>query len=370
MYKELFQTHFYHNTLFAWLLAALTVLGIGVVLRLVKILIIRRLRVTASQTETMLDDIVLDMARRTHLLFHVAMGIAAATFQLDLPAHAEARLRTGVILVSILQAGLWGSGLVQFLIVGLVDRRAEPGDVTYRTGKNMLRFAGLLLVWSAVVLLSMENIGINVSTLVAGLGVTGVAVAFATQNILSDLIASVSILLDKPFLVGDFIICDAFMGTVEKIGVRTTRLRSLSGEGLIMANSDLSKSRIRNYKSLKERRIVFTFSIRYETPLATLQGLSGMIEKVVRSVQQTRFDRAHMLTFGESGLQYEVVYYVLMPDYTLYCDIQQNINLKLMQLFVENNIEFSYRTQINYTYNYDGKESMPSMARYSGGVAA
>ncbi len=350
MMKELWVHQFYHNTLADWLVAALTTVGVALVLRLIKVLVVKRLRRTAPTTDTIIDDFVLDISERTSGFFQLAMGVLAATSQLDLPDRADARIHTAVILISILQGGLWGNGVLQFLIVGFIDRRAEPGDVSYRTGKSMLRFAGMALVWSAVTLLFMENVGINISTLVTGLGVTGVAVAFATQNILSDLIASVSLILDKPFMVGDFIIADAYIGTIEKIGIRSTRMRSLSGEGINIPNSDLSKSRVRNYKSLQERRILFNFSVKYETPQADIEAIPGMVKEIIQSIAQTRFDRAHLMVLGESALQYEVVYFVLVPDYNIYCGIAQQINLALLKRFGERGIGFAYRTQVSYTY--------------------
>jgi small-conductance mechanosensitive channel len=197
----------------------------------------------------------------------------------------------------------------------------------------------------------MENLGINVSTLVAGLGVTGVAVALATQSLVSDLFASVSIILDKPFLVGDFIVLDSgYQGTVERIGIRTTRLRSLSGEELVFANSDLGKTRVRNFRSLRERRIVFGFSLRYETPMAQLERITDWLREAIEDAGEdagnTRFDRADMLTFGESGLGFEVVYYVLDGSYNVYTAVQQDINFRIMRLFASHDIQFAYRTTL------------------------
>jgi small-conductance mechanosensitive channel len=190
--------------------------------------------------------------------------------------------------------------------------------------------------------------GIDITALVAGLGVGGIAVALAAQNILGDLFASWSIVLDKPFLVGDFIIIDGYSGTVEHIGLKTTRLRSLTGEQLIFSNSDLLKCRIRNYKRMQERRIVFSFGVLYETPLEKLKEIPGIVKDIITSIENTRFDRAHFASYGNYSLNFEVVYYVLSSDYTVYMDIQQKINLALFEEFQKKDIVFAYPTQTIY----------------------
>jgi small-conductance mechanosensitive channel len=175
--------------------------------------------------------------------------------------------------------------------------------------------------------------------------VGSIAVALAIQNILADLFASLSIALDQPFVIGDFIIVDDYLGTVENIGLKTTRVRSLSGEQLVFANNDLLNSRIRNYKRMGERRVLFTFGVIYQTPIEQLEQISAWVKEIIQTHEQARFDRAHFKSFGDSALVFEVVYYVQSPDYNLYMDIQQAINLALMKRFEKNGIEFAYPTQ-------------------------
>jgi small-conductance mechanosensitive channel len=185
----------------------------------------------------------------------------------------------------------------------------------------------------------------------ASLGVAGIAVALALQNVLSDLFASMSIALDKPFVIGDFIIIGDFMGTVEKIGVKTTRLRSLSGEYLIFANSDMLSSRIRNYTRMHERRIVFSLGVTYNTPYEKLHLIPTMIQKIIEAQEETRFDRAHFASYGDFSLNFEIVYYVLSADYNRYMDIQQAINLAIFKAFEDTGIEFAFPTQTLYMAN-------------------
>jgi small-conductance mechanosensitive channel len=185
----------------------------------------------------------------------------------------------------------------------------------------------------------------------ASLGVAGIAVALALQNVLSDLFASMSIALDKPFVIGDFIIIGDFMGTVEKIGVKTTRLRSLTGEYLIFANSDMLSSRIRNYTRMHERRIVFSLGVTYNTPYEKLHLIPTMIQKIIEAQEETRFDRAHFASYGDFSLNFEIVYYVLSADYNRYMDIQQAINLAIFKAFEDTGIEFAVPTQTLYLAN-------------------
>jgi small-conductance mechanosensitive channel len=201
------------------------------------------------------------------------------------------------------------------------------------------------LLWLAILLLALDNLGFNVTALIAGLGVGGVAVALAVQNILGDLFASLSILIDKPFVVGDFIVIDDYMGSVEHVGLKTTRVRSLSGEQLVFSNSDLLKSRLRNYGRMFERRVVFTLGVTYQTPREQLKQIPAILKAAVEAQERTRFDRSHFAKYGDFSLNFETVYYVLGPDYTLYMNIQQAINLYVHEQFEQAGIDFAYPTQ-------------------------
>ncbi|MDP7260201.1 MAG: mechanosensitive ion channel family protein, partial [Anaerolineales bacterium] len=199
--------------------------------------------------------------------------------------------------------------------------------------------------WSIILLLALDNLGIEISGLLTGLGIGGIAVALAVQNILSDLLAYVSIMLDRPFTVGDFIVVDDRMGTVERIGLKTTRMRSLSGELLIFANHDLLGSRLSNFQDREDRRVVFTIGVTYDTPAAKLASIPEIMREVVSAQQQVRFDRSHFHSFGDFSLQFETVYYVNSADYGVYMDVQQNINLELVRRFERADIEFAFPTQ-------------------------
>jgi small-conductance mechanosensitive channel len=197
-------------------------------------------------------------------------------------------------------------------------------------------------------LIALDNLGVNVSALIAGLGVGGIAVALAMQNILGDLFASFSIVLDKPFVIGDFIIVDNFLGTIEHIGLKTTRVRSLSGEQLIFSNTDLLKTRIRNYKRMYERRIVFSIGVVYQTSHEKLTKIPKIIKNIINKQEQTRFDRAHFKEYGPYSLNFEIVYWIEIPDYNIYMEIQQAINLEIFKQFEKEDIEFVYPSQSIY----------------------
>jgi small-conductance mechanosensitive channel len=201
------------------------------------------------------------------------------------------------------------------------------------------------VLWALLTLVALGNLGVDITALVAGLGVGGVAVALATQNILGDVFASVSILLDKPFVPGDFVIIDDYMGTVENIGIKTTRIRSLGGEQIVFSNADLLRSRLRNYKRMAERRVVFRLGVVYQTTPETLKHVPDILREIVEAQDGTRFDRSHFVSYGDFALVFETVYYVVSPDYNRYMDINQAINLEIARRFADTGIEFAYPTQ-------------------------
>jgi len=203
-------------------------------------------------------------------------------------------------------------------------------------------------VWSLAVIFLLDNLGFKISTVIAGLGIGGVAIALAAQAVLGDLFSYFSIIFDRPFEIGDFIIVGDLLGTIEHIGIKTTRVRSLGGEQLIFPNSDLTNSRVRNYKRMQKRRVVFKLGVTYDTPLAKLKEIPKIIEGSIKGVADTIFDRAHFSSYGDFSLTFEVVYYVLSSDYNKYMDIQQEINFKIKEEFEKKAIEFAFPTQTLY----------------------
>jgi small-conductance mechanosensitive channel len=195
------------------------------------------------------------------------------------------------------------------------------------------------------VLLILQNLGVQITAILAGVSISGIAIALAVQNVLGDLLGSLSIILDKPFVIGDFIVVGEFSGTVEHVGLKSTHIRSVSGEQLVFSNSDLLSSRIRNYKRMQERRAVFTVGVTYDTPAETLEAIPDMIKSIVEGQEQTRFDRCHFKSFGASSLDIETVFHMTVPDYDAFMDAQQAINIELFRLFEREGIEFAFPTQ-------------------------
>lgn len=327
----------------AWFVAAATVVGLVALTRLVQLALVNRLSALAERTTTSGDDLAVDLIRRIRLPFLVALYADLAIVSVMLPRDVRGFIHTAFIVACVYQAGVWGNGVIEYLIA---RRRTDP-EYNGSTATTMaaLGFAGKLILWSALVLLGLQNAGINVTALVTGLGIGGIAIALAVQNILGDLFASIAIVLDRPFVIGDFIIVGDLKGTVEHIGLKTTRLRSLFGEQLVISNEALLKQSIRNYRRMQERRITFSFGVTYQTPRARVATIAATVREVIEQQANVRFDRAHFLAFGDCALEFEAVYYVLSPEYNKYMDIQQAINLALMERFEQDQVDFAYPTR-------------------------
>ena len=194
----------------------------------------------------------------------------------------------------------------------------------------------------------IQNLGYNVSGLLAGVGIGGIAIAFALQNVLADVFASITIYFDKPFKVGDYIVIGADSGTVKNIGIKSTRIQTLQGQELVVSNKELTEARIHNYKKMKTRRVVFEFGVEYDTPTKKMKKIPGMLDKIFKKVDGADMERVHFKSFGDSALLYEVVYYISTKEYKIYMDIQEEMNLELKQAFEKEKISMAYPTQTLY----------------------
>lgn len=332
------------NSLLQWLIAAAVFFVTVLLLRIIQHLFGRRLAVLAARTATQWDDVFVTLIARTKLLFLIAVSIYIASFFLKLSSHIQSVVSNLFVIALLIQSGIWGVTFISSVLEfyrqsALENNRAEVTTI------NLIGLVVRIVLWSIVALLVLDNLGVNITALVAGLGIGGVAVALALQNILGDLFASLSITFDKPFIIGDFLVIGEHMGSVENVGLKTTRVRSLSGEQLVFSNSDLLNSRIRNYGRMFERRVVFSIGVTYETPREKLKRISGIIREAVEAEDKTRFDRAHFMKYGDYALMYETVFYVSSPDYNTYMDIQQSIYFAIHERFEQEGIEFAYPTQ-------------------------
>jgi len=342
--QELLNKEWHNSTVEDWLIA----LGITVIVWFALLL---ACRVTAKsvahltrRTALAWDDVLAALIPRTHSLFLLALATLAGTRWLELSASEHGTLRTLVVGIGLVQVGLWGACLISFFVKVQHEKRLkeDPASVTTISALGLL---GRILVWVFVALLILANAGVEIGPLIAGLGVGGIAIALAVQTVLKDLLASLSIMLDKPFVIGDFLIVGDMMGSVEYIGLKTTRFRSLSGEQLVFSNNDLLESRIRNFGRMKERRAVFKLGVTYQTPREKLARIPGLIRQAIEAQPKTRFDRSHFNEYGNFSLNFETVYYVAVPDYSTYMDVQQAINLEIHEAFEREGIEFAYPTQ-------------------------
>ena len=341
----MFRSLIANNTIEDATYAILAAIALMLVLHLLPKLALRRLGRTAKTTDTVIDDFVVDILSARRTLLAVGAGLYLGAHFLTLPANLERFVDRAFIVIIILQIGLWiNRGLIFWLRHHFSQGEKEDEGARAMT-LSLLSFVGRLILWTLVLLLMIDNMGINVTALVTSLGIGGIAVALALQNILGDLFAALSIGIDKPFVIGDFIVVDEVMGSVEHVGLKTTRIRSLGGEQIIFSNTDLLASRIRNYKRMQERRAVFSIGVTYDTSAEKLEQIGSLIREAIEAQADVRLDRVHFKNFGAFSLDFEAAYYVLKPDYSFLMDVQQAINLQLVRSFSQHEIEFAFPTQ-------------------------
>ncbi|HAR43877.1 MAG TPA: mechanosensitive ion channel protein MscS [Bdellovibrionales bacterium] len=335
---------YFDNSLETWSVALAGFILIFSALLIVRKFSLKRFTLFSKSTVTLADDLIYKLVSVTKTYFLAASAIYVMSFTLALSPATRVVLSKSFLLICLMQASSWGSLAIAFWIENYLKKRSLS-DTATATSIGLISFSTKFALYSILVLLAVHNLGFNVTTLIAGLGVGGIAVALAVQNILGDLFASLTIVLDKPFVVGDFIVVGDFMGTLEHIGLKTTRIRSLSGEQLIFSNSDLLQSRVRNFKRMSERRVSFSLGVIYQTSSEQLSRIPTLIKEIVSAVPNTRFERCHFLKFGTSSLDVETVYWVLNPDYGVYADIAQQVNLEIFRRFGAEGIQFAYPTQ-------------------------
>ena len=335
------------NTLQNWLIAVSVLVVTFSVLKAIQRVAISKLSKLSAATDNQIDDLIVNMLKQTKFLILLVASAYVASYAITIKPSIAAVWQKAVILILIVQGGLWAGAGVTFWL-GRATQKGMDRDAASATTITFLGFMARVVLWVIVLLLILDNLGVNITGLVAGLGIGGIAVALAVQNILGDLLASLSIVLDKPFVIGDFVVVDTLSGTIEHIGLKTTRIRSLSGEQLIFSNNDLLKSRIRNYKRMEERRAVFSFGVIYQTPYEKLKRIKEIVTDIIEKEPTARLDRVHFKEYGNSSLNFEVVYFVTTPDMNMYMNVQEAINLDIFRRFQEESIEFAYPTQTLY----------------------
>ncbi|MDD5661510.1 MAG: mechanosensitive ion channel family protein [Candidatus Omnitrophica bacterium] len=343
MDMEILEQVYLGNRILDYIIAFLTLTFGLLFVKIIIRFIIRRLKKLAERTDTKFDDFIIKILEKIGLPALYISCFYVSSKILKMPPEAGTLINVlELVVITFFSARivvmLAGWGINTYL----AKKQQDPTVV--RSLDGML-WAVKFLIWALAVIILLDNLGYKVSTLIAGLGIGGIAVAIAAQALLKDFFSYFSIVFDHPFKIGDFIIIGDFMGTVEYIGIKTTRIRSLGGEQVIFSNTDLTDSRVRNYKLMEKRRVLFRIGLTYQTTLNKLKETPKIIEQVIKNVKDTAFDRAHFFSYGDFSLIFEVVYFVLSPDYNKYMDIQQEINFAIKEEFEKRGIEFAYLTQ-------------------------
>ncbi len=340
---------FLGNSVQAWLTAAATAAITFLVFIIARRLLVSRLGAIAARTTNRVDDTIIAMVAATRTWVCLALAVLIAISGLHLPSRMAGDVGPVSRLILLWQVAVWGGAVISTWMKFHLERRTAEND---RTSVAMISAMGVgakVILWILVLITALKSVfNIEVTALITGLGVSGIAIALAVQNILGDLIAALSIVFDKPFDVGDTIGVDQIIGTVERIGLKTTRIRSLSGEQIIIGNGDLLKSRLRNLRRMYQRRVVFAVDVLYSTPPDVLQTLPDIVKSVVAEQNPVKVDRSHVSSLGESAIRIETVYYVLDPDYAKYMDVQQAVILGVMRRFAAVNVEFAFPTRTLY----------------------
>ncbi len=355
-YQEILE-NIKQNPAAMWGIALLSAVLFSSILKLIINFASSRFRKIAQQNTYKWDDIGLDLVDglKMRIIFIWAFYILSKS--LPAPVFVHRLLLIATVLGSVYQTIIWGFYVIRNWRTDFLEKRVEANPSS--AAAIGLMYTSIQTVFIiVVVLIALSNLGIDITALITGLGVGGIAVALAAQNVLGDLLASLSIVLDKPFVVGDFIVTGTEVGTVEHIGIKTTRIRSLSGEQLIVSNKDLLESRLRNYKRMQQRRVVQKFGVVYSTSAETLEQIPIWVKEIVQKYDKLTFDRCHFCGYGDSSLDFELVFIVLDPEYNIFMDLQQNVLLDIFRTFQKNKVDFAFPSRTLYV------ESLPAGKPY------
>ncbi len=335
----------FNNTGKAYLTAAILAIAGIILLKLFKRLVVLRLKAVASRTKTEVDDVLVNILHDMHWPLYFVISAYIATKTLVLPTAVSKVFHYALIIGVIYYGTRALLDIIDFITNKLIQKREKNGG-THEASviKTLVRILKWV-IWIIALLTVVSNLGFNVTTLVAGLGIGGLAIAFAFQKILEDIFSSISIYFDKPFEIGDFIIVGEHMGVVKKVGIKSTRIQALQGEEIIISNRELTSIRIQNFKKMQKRRVVFKFGVVYGTSNAKLEKALGIVKDVVKKAKLAELDRVHFNEFGNFSLNFEAVYYLKSSEYNDYMDTQQEINMGIKEGFEREKIEFAFPTQ-------------------------
>jgi len=337
------EKEYFGNTVEHYLIALAIIIGSMIFIRLFRKRMLNQIKKWTRNTETKLDDYLISGIEKFGLPILNFVAIYVGLSYLVLPEKVTRIIGNAFTVIFIFYLVRMISSMIRLTLEAFIGRQEGGLEKLKQINGIMLLINGV--IWMLGLLLLFDNLGYNVTTIIAGLGIGGIAIALAAQNILGDLFNYFVIFFDRPFEIGDFITVDDKKGTVEYIGIKTTRLKSITGEQLVFSNSDLTNSRIHNFKRMEQRRVVFSLGVIYQTPPQLLEKIPTLIKGIVDAQPGVTFDRAHFQKFGPSSLDYEVVYFVGTADYNQYMDLQQKINIDIFKVFAEEGIDFAYPTQ-------------------------
>ncbi len=341
--QEFLNRSYFGNTILHYLTFLIVFLFGILIIYILKKIVLNRIKLWTEKTNTTLELPLVKGIQKLVIpfLYYIAFYSAFKTLRLDRDfIHAFDVIST--IILTFLIIKLIIASLQYFFSTYL--NRQEGGAEKFKQLKGISSLISVL-VWVIGSVFLLDNLGFKVSAVVTGLGIGGIAIALASQAVLKDLFSYLVIFFDRPFEIGDSITVGDKTGTVERIGIKTTRLRGLGGEQLIFSNTDLTDSRIHNYKRMEKRRVVLSLGVTYQTSLEELKEIPAIVKRIIKAQPEVTFDRGHFTTLGDSSLNFEVVYYVNSSDYTKFMDAQQAINLKIFDEFNTRKIEFAYPTQ-------------------------
>ncbi|HVO74158.1 MAG TPA: mechanosensitive ion channel family protein [Ignavibacteriaceae bacterium] len=344
--QEFLNRVYFGNTVLMYL-TALAIFAAGIIIiKIFQKIVLYRLKKWSERTETKIDDFLIRGLESSvlPLVYYGILYFAVTTLEIS-PKVLNVLHILSSILITFFTIKLISSTF-RFSFNNYIIRQ-DKGEEKQKEIKGITSIA-TFLIWGFGIVFLLSNLGYNVSAVITGLGIGGIAIALAAQAVLGDLFSYFVIFFDRPFEIGDFIIVDDKMGAVEYIGIKTTRLRSLGGEQLIFSNANLTASRIHNYKKMERRRVVFQLAVVYQTKAEVLKEIPLIVKRIIEIQKDIAFDRAHFASFSQSSLIFEFVYYVLSADYNKYMDIQQSINLMIYEEFEKRKINFAYPTQTLY----------------------
>ena len=332
-----------NNTVYDYLISLTLFIAAVIVLKIVRAVFVKRIKALAEKTTTTIDDFLVDAVsgKLIPVLYFAAFYLSIQ--RLVLGESVAVWVKTIVVIIITVLSIRFLVMLVKYGVESFWQKKGkEPGQA--EAPSAILTIVRIIL-WTIALIIILDNMGVKITALVTGLGIGGIAIALAAQAVLVDLFSYFTIFFDRPFQIGDFIVVGEYKGTVEHIGIKTSRICSLGGEELVFSNTDLTNSRLKNYKRMQKRRVVFQIGVTYDTTIANIKEIPSIVKKIINSIADTEFNRTHFFSYGDFSLHFEIVFYVINNDYIKYMDIREKINISIMEEFEKRGIAFAFPTQ-------------------------